>query len=287
MILYNKQSLVFDCSQHGFFHIQNLESGESLSSECLDENLLLFFIAGEVNITYNEFIGHTLKSNHIIHITKSGSFMSEAVKPTQVVIFAYSVPLTICDRSSIQDLRQFIKDKPQQLPVMLVSELISLFLQDIIRYDKADGFSRFPQLHEIKEKELFILFRTQTNKKLLASLFYEVISDSFIFKNKVLEHYAQAKTIKDLSALCGYSTKTFSRLFNEYFSITPYKWLQQQKTKLIPAYIVHNPDKTLIDISERFGFSSLSHFNTFCRKFYGLSAKSLRNKIITEKMNLL
>lgn len=284
ILLNNKTELSFDCSNNGCFKTLQLNSGESLKSENLQHNILLFILSGKIEITYNEFIGHSLSPDLVTHFTKSGKFACKIMMDTSIIIFAYSVPRTICDRSSIEDLRHYLKCKNQSFPSIIVPHLIPLFLKDVIRYADQDGFSLYPQLHDIKERELFILFRTQIEKEDLALLFREIISDSFIFKNKVLQYYTQAKTIQELSSLCGYTQKTFSRLFKVYFNLTPHKWLQTQKSKLIPAYIAHKPEDSLIIISENFGFSSLSHFNTFCRKHYGLSAKSFRDKILSEKI---
>lgn len=290
MILLNdKKELFIDCTNHGYFLTLELLPGETLKSESLQHNLLLFTIFGELEITYNEFISHSISTDQVIHFTMSGNILCKAIQNTKIVIFSYSVPRTICDRSSIEDLKQYVTKKKQTLPAISLSDnaLIPLFIRDIFRYTEESGFTLYPQLHEIKEKELFILFRTEIQKKHLAELFREIISDSFIFKNKVLQHYTQAKTVQELSSMCGFSPKTFSRIFREHFNNTPYKWLQIQKSKLIPAHISHNPDEPLIIIAENFGFSSLSHFNTFCRKHYNLSAKNFRKKILSEKQDTL
>lgn len=284
ILLNNKTELLFDCSNNSHISTLELKCGESLNSENLPHNILLFILSGEIKITYNEFIRYTLSSNRVIHFTKSGRFICKILQDTSIIIFAYSVPKTICDRSNIQNLSKYLTSKKKLLPSITIPKLIQLFLKDIIRYDNMEAFSEYPKLHEIKGMELFILFRTQFRKENLAVLFSEIISDSFVFKDKVLQYYTKAKTVQELGDLCGYSKKTFSRLFKTHFNITPHKWLQTQKSKLIPAYIAHNPNDSLITISDKFGFSSLSHFNSFCRTHYGLSAKSFRVKVLSEKI---
>lgn len=284
MIFINdREQISFKSEQHGYFYVLSLNKNDSFNCDCLNTNLLIFIFSGKLEVTYNEFIGQAVSQEHTIHFCKSGNFRCKAIYETKIVMFAYSVPRSICDRSSIEDLKIHIKGKRHNFPAIKVGELIYLYLKDILRYNEENAFDKFKELHEIKEKELFILFRTQIQKQDLAELFREIVSDSFIFKNLVLQHYANAKNTNELSDLCGYSPKTFSRIFRKYFNTTPYKWLQHQKSKLIPAYIAHRHEESLIIISESFGFSSLSHFNSFCRKYYGLSAKNFRDNVLEQK----
>lgn len=90
----------------------------------------------------------------------------------------------------------------------------------------------------------------------------------YSFIDSVFKHHKEAKDVKELAALCGYSYSTFKRLFNEHFHTSPYKWMLKQRKEQV-MYLIQFSPFLPFEIADRCSFSSAGNFNTFCKKHLG------------------
>lgn len=96
----------------------------------------------------------------------------------------------------------------------------------------------------------------------------------YSFIDSVFKHHSEAKDVKELAALCGYSYSTFKRLFNAHFHISPYKWMLKQRKEQV-MYLIQFSPFLPYEIADRCNFSSPSNFNTFCKKHLGDTPSNL------------
>ena len=102
------------------------------------------------------------------------------------------------------------------------------------------------------------------------------------FRELVLKNYKKAESIPEMAELCGYNcTKTFARHFFKSFNTTPKQWILDMKAEEMLSYL-KNTNNSLVEISKKLKFKSLSHFNNFCKKRTGLTPTELRigNKLL-------
>lgn len=90
----------------------------------------------------------------------------------------------------------------------------------------------------------------------------------YSFIDSVFKHHKEAKDVKELAALCGYSYSTFKRLFNAHFHTSPYKWMLKQRKEQV-MYLIQFSPFLPFEIADRCDFSSAGNFNTFCKKYLG------------------
>lgn len=90
----------------------------------------------------------------------------------------------------------------------------------------------------------------------------------YSFIDSVFKYHKEAKDVKELAALCGYSYSTFKRLFNEHFHTSPYKWMLKQHKEQV-MYLIQFSPFLPFEIADRCSFSSAGNFNTFCKKHLG------------------
>ena len=90
----------------------------------------------------------------------------------------------------------------------------------------------------------------------------------YSFIDSVFKHHSEAKDVKELAALCGYSYSTFKRLFCEHFHTSPYKWMLKQRKEQV-MYLIQFSKFLPFEIADRCNFSSASYFNSFCKKYLG------------------
>ena len=75
----------------------------------------------------------------------------------------------------------------------------------------------------------------------------------------------------------NYTVSGFEKRFKRVFGVSPYKWMNNQKAKMIFQQ-VRTTDLTLKEISANFGFTSLSRFNDFCKTNLGKPPGDIREK---------
>lgn len=132
------------------------------------------------------------------------------------------------------------------------------------------------QFWSLKHQELIYLLALYHQNEAVY-FFQSLQSEESTFKQLVLSRSITAKNCSELAASCGYHLKTFSKLFKEEFSQTVYQWLQDRKAKQIKELILQSdiPFKTIMF---DFDFTSASHLNKFCKKYFGDTPTNLRQR---------
>lgn len=132
------------------------------------------------------------------------------------------------------------------------------------------------QFWSLKHQELIYLL-TLYHQNTTVYFFQSLQSEKSTFKHLVLSRSITAKNCSELAASCGYHLKTFSKLFRKEFNQTVYQWLQEKKAEEIKKFIMQSdiPFKTII---YDFDFTSASHLNKFCKKYFGDTPTNLRQR---------
>ncbi|MEG0559179.1 MAG: AraC family transcriptional regulator [Muribaculaceae bacterium] len=262
----------------GFKYIK-AEEGSTLKIEYVKEKHIFFFIEGSVKMRYNEFNNHEFNAGEIVFLPKSADCIAEVLTPCKMIVLAYDCPAKICDKSTLREMlinspgvRYSFKGTPIKPELMQYLALLRIYLQKGIncRY-----------IHDLKMKELFLLFKFYYTKEELVQLFYPMIGNSIDFRGKIMENYLSVKTVKDLAKICNYSESRFNDLFMAEFNESPYQWIQKQKAKHIKGKLI-DADITIKEIVNEFNFTSPSHFHKFCMKYLGGSPAKIRQQIINK-----
>ena len=89
-----------------------------------------------------------------------------------------------------------------------------------------------------------------------------------------LEHisrfYARQLDIPTLAALCSMGITAFRKNFRDAVGMLPLEYINTYRLKAA-ATLLQNTSKQVIEIAERTGFPTLSHFNRLFKAYYGCS----------------
>lgn len=99
---------------------------------------------------------------------------------------------------------------------------------------------------------------------------YLIIEEAFLYEYATL-------TLTELSARLNLSSRQTQRLLTEHYGMN----FQSKKTEAkmsAAALMLGLPDKTITDIADELGYSSVEHFSTAFKKYYGMSASKYREK---------
>ncbi len=99
---------------------------------------------------------------------------------------------------------------------------------------------------------------------------YLIIEEAFLYEYATL-------TLTDLSARLSLSSRQTQRLLTEHYGMN----FQSKKTEAkmsAAALMLGLPEKTITDIADELGYSSVEHFSTAFKKYYGMNASRYREK---------
>ena len=132
-------------------------------------------------------------------------------------------------------------------------------------------------LHEIKQKEAFLILRAfytkEENAKLFAALLYEKVNvPEFVRMN-----FLKVRTAEELAQRYNVDFQEFTHKFVGAFGMEPQKWMDKKKAELIKSdlRIVDIPYENIIN---KFLFSSMEEFSRFCVKNIGKTPVEYRNQ---------
>lgn len=256
----------------GFKYVE-IEKGIVFGVTDKKEKHLFFILEGRANVRYNEFSEKEFSAGEMFFLPKSADCRGEAITKCSFIVHIYDAPVRLCDKvglNSIISSKQNVEYEFKSLPIcQTLKDYLLLFKRYL------DEGINCRHLHEIKQKELFLIFRTHYSKEELAQFFYPMIGKSLDFRSRVMAYYMDAKTAKQLAGYCGYSEIYFCDLFVAEFGESPYQWMQKQKAKHIIGRLAQS-NLSIKEIIDEFDFSSQSHFNKYCKRQYGDTAAKVR-----------
>ncbi len=109
---------------------------------------------------------------------------------------------------------------------------------------------------------------------------------SYIYQN-----YMHSITVEDLAELCYLSPSHFRRLFNEVTGTTPVTFINSTRIDEACKHLQATDDSMLV-ISQKVGFHSISTFNRCFTKFLGMTPrqwkkKAMQNDLLIAKVSIL
>jgi AraC-like DNA-binding protein len=194
-----------------------------------------------------------------------------------VLINLYS-QINFCNQFPIEMLYKAQPDKAQNLFFALkINKTIFNFLQSVIQL-LGEGF-KCAYFFELKQREILYYLRAYYSKADLVAFFAPVLNSDTDFSSKIYGNYEKIKNIGELAELTNYSMSGFKKRFTRVFGVSPSVWLQKERSKKI-YHEINCSTKTFKELSIKYDFSSQAHFNSFCKKMYGMSPGELRESTV-------
>lgn len=96
----------------------------------------------------------------------------------------------------------------------------------------------------------------------------------------MLQHYTFNVPLRQFAKLTGRSLATFKRDFQRIFSVSPQRWLHQQRLSQAHFLIAQRqqpPARAYLEV----GFENLSHFSTAFKQYFGYTASRLAQQAVS------
>lgn len=269
-----------DAKLNEYFEYKEYKKGDVYTNQTATNYILFFILSGKAEVTYNGESSLLFKDKEIGLIPLGASFDWKNMEDTNVIILCGTKEISPCDQYSASYLDpKWLNVKPSFISIPIRPRL-SDFLDSIKNY-LIDGIN-CPQMHCAKTRELSALFRAYYSLDELAEFFISMIKNTKEFEVFIMQNYQKMKGVKEFVNLSGMNVSTFIRKFKDHFGETPYQWMIKQKSKKI-LHELSTSSKSIADIMREYDFSDASHFNRYCKAFFGASPTELRNKIKKEK----
>lgn len=257
---------------------RKFEEGASFIEQRTVENELIFILEGEVEFTFGPYVNSPVKTGQILFLPAASWFSCRVKKESKVIIMRLNPVIRLCDSCSIDSVlneSEVASEEERNHPHILeINTAIHLYLSALKLY--VDSGLLCHSFFSCKIKELFFLFRAYYKKEELAHFFAPGHTPDAEFSYSVIRNTHKHKTMKDMASAMNYTVSGFEKRFKRVFGVSGYKWMKEQKTRAILRAIAQGDD-TFKEISEKFGFSTPSHFNDFCKQNLGKTPGEIRS----------
>lgn len=263
----------------GFRHVAP-HKGDYYASKRYNYNTLVFVLEGEIEFSYNEYVGRRFKKGDLIFIPHASELFGTALTDANMLVLTYDIAaqsyLSNCELSQRKFIIEGIDKVHYDFKPLQMNEDIILFAKLIIAYINCDYHCML--LHEIKQKELFIIMQYAYTHKEMMEFFYPIIGEDIPFRTKVMKLAHQQLTVEEFAEKLHMSPRNFTRKFNAEFGETVFKWMLKRKVAQIRLRLLQ-PDVSITDIIEDFKFADTSHFYRFCKTYFGYTSKELLHQL--------
>lgn len=262
--------------RHSYFKSEKTRAADVYDFVDRQHNRLMFFIDGEAKISCNEFTDKPFKKGDVILLPKSARVVFRSVTDCHTLSSIFDVPKNTCDKLNFQSYWQLCEQYAYDFSPLRIGEPMKRFLDLLIYF--LDYDINCEHFHEIKQQEMFLIFKWFYTREELARLFYPMIGKSMNFKALVLENYLKVANVEELAKLSNMGRSNFDARFRKEFGMPARQWVLKQKANHI-RYHLAEPSATIGDTMHRFGFNSATHFTRFCKQQFGCTPTELIAKL--------
>lgn len=255
------------------FIIVTPKRGDHYDGHKYENHSLVFLLEGEVEFSYNDFLHRHFIQGDIFFIPQAAEMFGTAITDAKMLILSFNNHVeSLCDRCRISQARKYISEIDYDFRPLKITNMLSTFACLMEKYIDKEIKCRF--LHELKQKELFVIMGAEFAERDLVELFYPISGGNIDFKTRIIENYRYGLNVNELAEKFGMSYTSFLRRFKKEFGETAQDWMLKQKAKHIKLRLSIDT-ATISDIVKEFDFTDTSHFVRFCRKHYDCTPTEL------------
>jgi AraC-like DNA-binding protein len=248
-----------------------LKAGTSIKTISTSYNHILFLREGLMTVSCNENISCHLQQEECILIPRSEAMRCEILQEASLMVMSFDVLHSICDKAMLHLYRSHVSKSKHSFTPVPVRYPMSAFLDLLATYLNCG--IECEHLHEIKQKEFFLVLRRCYSKDEIQSLLYPILGISD-FKNFILQNYRRVDNVSDLADMSGMGRTAFDCKFREVFDMSTRQWMLKRTAAHIRHKIM-DPEVTIKDIMKEFKFNSATHFNRFCKQQFNCTPGEL------------
>lgn len=250
----------------------------------LKMNEIVFMMEGEVRYRFRDHPEKLHGKDEFVFIPVCGVFRFVVLKDTTVVVFRLNGSLKLCDGRRIEELyvQSSIRSGSvkREIYPLEINRPIQLFLAGL--YEVVSGGLACRYYFDTKAKELFILLRTYYPRQELSEFFSLILTPDTLFSEYIRANHHKYKTVKELAETMHMTPKLFSKKFSQIFGEPAFDWMSKEKALCIYSEL-YSGNEPLGLIADKYGFSSQSHLNKFCKREFGENPGEIRSRLKVQK----
>lgn len=259
-----------------YFRYHEFRSDEPLDPKLSAFNHLVFILDGEVTGNFNTFDNRTFRAGDIVYLPKFSVMEIKRHTDCRLLTCMFEVPHNVCDKLNFHHFAPLCEKMEYTMAPAATRPQMKQFVDTMVYYLQ-NGIN-CEHFHELKQNEMFLLFRWFYPKQELAGLFYPMVGKSLDFKAVVMGNYTKVKNVNDLANILHMGRSSFDAQFKEEFGTSPGQWLLKQKANHIRHYM-SDPEVTISDVIQKYEFNSPTHFTRFCKQQFGCPPSELMASI--------
>lgn len=271
--------------QHGFYTEPDdaaigtidctLETEVTFIEEKLTYSKLLFVLDGKIKLKINKLDVQVVTAGCIALVPGSSAMIASVEPGSFLMTVNFNEKEPFFSRYSLANLMHdaIIEETMATGIALPINDRIQAFIDSSLACLN-DGF-RSSVYIAVKKQELFLLMLSYYTREDLARFFKPLFCVNRKFEQMVLDNYDNVSDVKQFAALMNLPVTTFQRKFKKYFKTSVKQWLLDRKAEQMLSDI-KNTNRSITDLSQRYGFSSVSYFSNFCKHYFGKTPTELR-----------
>lgn len=272
------------------FNCFNYEKGKNVSLEILrvdkgkfiERDLftteIVFVIEGNIILNYGKVVDLEVTNGKVLFFPPGSHVHAEVMENSQIIVCRISGIVSLCECVSLEHIFSHTKREisvKNDFHMLTINDKLEKFVSFLIEC-AGDGL-KCSYYYETKMKELLFLLRAYYSKEELKAFFSPLLSNNSQFMNLMYQNYRNAKNVKDLAELSLYSESGFKKQFQKVFGTSASEWLRSQRGSLI-FHDLNCSEMSIKELSDKYDFSSVSSFTTFCQNMFGKTPGQIRSK---------
>lgn len=245
---------------------------------------IIFLLDGQLAYSFGTFNGCTMFEKQMLFLPPDYHFTFKAKEQAHLLIIRLHHKIQFCEIYNIDNLDYHLADEnrirqepDREMPFLLeMNWEMEGYVSNLLVFMQKGLCCRY--YFETKIKELFYLLRTFYTRYELSQFFRNALGMDSNFSYFVLNNYYKYNTLTGLAAAMNMTLSGFEKRFKKVFGISACKWVNKHKAKKI-YHAICNDETTFKELSNRFGFSSQSTFNDFCKRNLEMTPGQIREKM--------
>lgn len=242
------------------------------------KNGIVFMTKGKARFVLRDHFETILQDGEFIFIPMGRAIRYEVLKESRITIIRPNGNLKLCEGCRIEDLYQRgvpKQDDSKDITTLAINPPLRHFLEGL--NDTVEGGLLCRNYFDTKVKEMFILLKAYYTRQQLRDFFALILTPDTIFSEQIRANYHKYATAKEMANAMHIAPKLFSKKFVNIFGELPTAWMRREKAKCVYLEL-YTGQQPIVQIADKYNFSSQSHLNKFCKREFGKNPREIRLK---------
>lgn len=251
------------------------KADEILSLRSEEMSMLIFVLAGEINITIPNTCENKKIGNRGFFLLPQGkeTYINISSNDVELLTYKFNPDSLYCIRHFLIQLGNPKSPITQNIHVLHLNDSLHQYLLSLQQLLKSKRFCS--HYYDIATEEMIVYLNEFYTKKELFLFFYPILGHDSEFKSFVYANYRKVNNVKELAEKRNMTMVTFNRYFIRAFGISASNWIRERRKDEIMRDIILT-DLSFTELAFKYNFSSSAYFTIFCKNNWGKTPSEIR-----------